>query len=194
MNRAAAAAVLELDPASAGNAQVVRAAFRRLSRFAHPDQGGTAEAFQRLVDARDALLAPAPEPFEGVVRRRFTPDDLSGPVARASSSEAEIADVLRSFDDALDGLGQTLGGAASFREARAASRAARRAAAPSRPSRPGDPLGSVHHAANGADGSFVLSDLPAGAVIVFRPGGPSGSLTVELGPGSRTFVLPAPPD
>ena len=44
------------------------AAFRREAKKAHPDAGGTAAMFQRLVEARDRLLAslgtsaPAPRP------------------------------------------------------------------------------------------------------------------------------------
>ena len=46
----------------------VLVAFRREAKKAHPDKGGTAEMFQRLVEARDRLLAsigtsaPAPKP------------------------------------------------------------------------------------------------------------------------------------
>jgi rRNA maturation protein Nop10 len=46
----------------------VLAAFRREAKKAHPDAGGTAEMFRRLVEARDRLLAslgtsaPAPKP------------------------------------------------------------------------------------------------------------------------------------
>jgi hypothetical protein len=35
----------------------VIAAFRHLAKRAHPDHGGTAEVFRRLVEARDGLLA-----------------------------------------------------------------------------------------------------------------------------------------
>jgi hypothetical protein len=46
----------------------VLAAFRRNAKEAHPDAGGTAEMFRRLVEARDRLLsaigtsAPPPKP------------------------------------------------------------------------------------------------------------------------------------
>ncbi len=44
----------------------ILAAFRREAKKAHPDVGGTAEQFRRLVEARDRLLASigssAPEP------------------------------------------------------------------------------------------------------------------------------------
>ena len=38
---------------------VVNAAFRELSKTAHPDKGGSAERFKELEEARDAMLAHA---------------------------------------------------------------------------------------------------------------------------------------
>ena len=46
----------------------VHAAYRREAKRAHPDAGGTAELFRKIVEARDRLLAalgtsaPAPKP------------------------------------------------------------------------------------------------------------------------------------
>ena len=39
----------------------VTAAFRATVRKVHPDVGGNAEAFQRLVEARNVLLANCPQ-------------------------------------------------------------------------------------------------------------------------------------
>lgn len=169
MTPAEAAGILGLHSAAAG-APEVRAAFRRLSRRAHPDQGGTAERFQELVTARDVLTTTTPPPPAAdpdPVRRRLTPDDFAGPAARATDDESEIADVLRQFDEALK--------ATSFADLRRASRQVRRQTA--------DPLTSIgHHVA--PDGTVTLSDLPAGAVVIV---GPDGSVVVEAGPHRRTF-------
>lgn len=42
----------------------INAAFRRLAKAAHPDAGGSNDAYRRIVEARDALLAHIPSsPF-----------------------------------------------------------------------------------------------------------------------------------
>ena len=43
----------------------VKFAFRRLARRAHPDVGGTREAFHTLIAQRDLLLSQAPDQREG---------------------------------------------------------------------------------------------------------------------------------
>jgi hypothetical protein len=43
----------------------VEVAFRRLARRAHPDVGGTPEAFHTLMEQRDLLLSQAPDQREG---------------------------------------------------------------------------------------------------------------------------------
>ncbi|MGO9419402.1 MAG: hypothetical protein ACLP25_08895, partial [Roseiarcus sp.] len=74
----------------------VLAAFRREAKNAHPDVGGTAEMFEKLVKARDRLLAsigtsaPAPRPpqyyAKGTVIRYRT---------RSSSSSARLGSTRR---------------------------------------------------------------------------------------------------
>lgn len=67
MRRADAAALLGVDVDA--EERVVRAAFRRAARSAHPDAGGTEARFVRLVAARETLLAAAePPPVRVVVR------------------------------------------------------------------------------------------------------------------------------
>lgn len=169
-----AAGVLGL-PSATASAGEVRAAFRRLSRRAHPDQGGTAERFQELVTARDVLsTAPLPPPPPGPRTRRLTPDDFAGPAARATDDESEIADVLRQFDEALKATKP------SFADVRRATRQARRAGA--------DPLASLGHHVT-PDGTLILADLPAGAVVVVQP---DLTVVVEAGPHRRTFLPKIP--
>jgi hypothetical protein len=63
------------------------AAFRRAAKRAHPDVGGSAELFRKLVEARDRLLAsigtsaPAPQMPKFApkgIRMRYTAVKLSG--------------------------------------------------------------------------------------------------------------------
>lgn len=49
--------LLELPKEAALNRAAINSAFRRLAKSAHPDRGGSHEAFVRLTEARDALLA-----------------------------------------------------------------------------------------------------------------------------------------
>jgi DnaJ-domain-containing protein 1 len=55
----AACAVLGLDPEVEHDEQAVRAAYRRAARTAHPDAGGSPDAFARVARARDVLLGGA---------------------------------------------------------------------------------------------------------------------------------------
>jgi len=49
-------ALLNLPKKGALDASEINSAFRRLAKTAHPDAGGTNEAYHRITDARDALL------------------------------------------------------------------------------------------------------------------------------------------
>jgi len=51
--------LLGLPTETAPSRSAINSAFRRLARRAHPDAGGSHEAFVRLAQARDALLADA---------------------------------------------------------------------------------------------------------------------------------------
>jgi hypothetical protein len=76
MRMALAEAIALLGVAANYTKEDVIAAFRRAVKKAHPDAGGTAEMFQKLVKARDRLLAsigdsaPAPTPPSVSTRRR----------------------------------------------------------------------------------------------------------------------------
>ncbi len=48
--------VLSLPLAGALDPAVIKAAFRRLAKTAHPDAGGSGEHYRRIAEARDALL------------------------------------------------------------------------------------------------------------------------------------------
>lgn len=48
---------LELPEVGPLIAAEINAAFRRLAKAAHPDAGGTSDAYRRICEARDALLA-----------------------------------------------------------------------------------------------------------------------------------------
>lgn len=73
----------------------VLAAFRREAKKAHPDAGGTAEMFRRLVEARDRLLsalgtsAPPPKPPS------YTPSGYVTRYVRLSSSSRRIGSSTR---------------------------------------------------------------------------------------------------
>jgi hypothetical protein len=76
-----AARLLGIDPRA--DEATVRRAFRAWAAIEHPDHGGSAEHFQALCDARDALLVPAPaapgiplrprQPWRAVVVRPAPP-------------------------------------------------------------------------------------------------------------------------
>jgi hypothetical protein len=71
--------------------QVIRAFHREALRGGHPDTGGDARAFRRLVVARDALLAaPASGPVPGPAFRTG-PAASTGPAARPGPSAAPSA-------------------------------------------------------------------------------------------------------
>ena len=80
--------------------QVTRAFHREALRGGHPDTGGDARAFRRLVVARDVLLQARPTP--GVARpgpsaRPATPRPAAPPSAapqRAPSSDANVLPLI----------------------------------------------------------------------------------------------------
>lgn len=53
--------ILDLPSAGALTRSEIKAAFRMLAKTAHPDAGGTASAYRRISEARDALLARVSE-------------------------------------------------------------------------------------------------------------------------------------
>lgn len=55
MNEITARALLGVPPSA--DVDEIKRAFRRIARTAHPDHGGNAGAFQRLVDAQCTALA-----------------------------------------------------------------------------------------------------------------------------------------
>ena len=55
MTEADARTILHLD--ASHDASMVKEAFRRQAKTAHPDAGGDADTYRRLVEARDLLLA-----------------------------------------------------------------------------------------------------------------------------------------
>jgi hypothetical protein len=55
----------------------VEMAFRRLARRAHPDMGGTHEAFQTLIAQRDLLLSEAVDQRLHVLIREECPQELA---------------------------------------------------------------------------------------------------------------------
>ncbi len=73
MDRPEAAALLRIAPTA--SPRQVRSAFRRRVRADHPDRNDHSNTdFQRLVEARDLLLQPAPEPEpEPPSQHRWTP-------------------------------------------------------------------------------------------------------------------------
>ena len=72
--------------------QVTQAFHREALRGGHPDTGGDARAFRRLVVARDALLAgPATGPVPGPRQARTGPAARPGPSAAPSAPTATAA-------------------------------------------------------------------------------------------------------
>lgn len=71
-----------LGVSRSADADQVKRAFRRLARSAHPDRGGTSDAFQRLADAQRVALAAIPAPDSG---RPSTERWLNGVEASAAS-------------------------------------------------------------------------------------------------------------
>jgi hypothetical protein len=73
----------------------VLAAFRREAKRVHPDVGGTAEQFRRLVEARDRLLAalgtsaPAPKP------PTYAPSGMRMVYRRVRIDQARLAHIRR---------------------------------------------------------------------------------------------------
>ena len=72
------------------SAEEIRAAYRRAVKRAHPDQGGSAEAFRRVQKAADALLAEAAARagMEAEAERR------KGDTASASGDWLEVSEAL----------------------------------------------------------------------------------------------------
>ncbi len=60
MNEITARALLGVSPSA--DVDEIKRAFRRIARTAHPDHGGSAEAFQRLIDAQLIALAGRQQP------------------------------------------------------------------------------------------------------------------------------------
>lgn len=79
--------------------QVAQAFRREVLRGGHPDTGGDARAFRRLVAARDALLEPPPSPSPGVPRP--APPPRPGPAAAAAPHQHRPAPPRGSDSSAL---------------------------------------------------------------------------------------------
>lgn len=74
-------------------AEEIRAAYRRAAKRAHPDRGGSSEAFRRVRAAADALLADlAAGPASRLDARRTDADRASRP-GRWGAVSAELWDV-----------------------------------------------------------------------------------------------------
>lgn len=78
--------VLDVPP-DADRQQVIRAFRRKVRRGGHPDTGGDAQAFEEIVQARDALLAQAQPAAHDHERHetRATPRTASAPKTDPSS-------------------------------------------------------------------------------------------------------------
>ena len=69
----------------------IRAAYRRAAKQAHPDRGGSAEAFMRIHRAAEFLLAEAEKRGSGVANTAYRAGDRTS----AEGEWTDLADALR---------------------------------------------------------------------------------------------------
>lgn len=109
MERSEAARLLRVGPDA--SARQVRSAFRKLVRAHHPDRNGGRETadFQRLTEARDLLMTPAPATLSGdgpstapatgpTARTRTGSTPTTGAAERASRVRADHSRMEFGYD------------------------------------------------------------------------------------------------
>ncbi len=84
-------AVLGVGPGA--GADEIRAAYRSAAKRAHPDRGGSSEAFQRVRTAADVLLAQLEAGHPANAGRRRAADDLASRKGHWWAVSAELRDI-----------------------------------------------------------------------------------------------------